>query len=540
MLWMPRRGGPSRRSSQADSIVIDPHKHGLQPYGCGCVLFRDPAVGRFYKHDSPYTYFTSKQLHLGEISLECSRAGAAAVALWATQQLLPLTPGGEFARGLARGRAAAVELDRRLRHESRRFQPLAAGAPELDIVVWKVNGETPEAASELAQRIFLACAARDLHLALVQLPHSWFEPVSGRENVITPRPGMVTCLRSVLMKPEHAGLARQNLGKVKRGLRGGHGRRKMNAEVVTRIENENVLIQIGDCAVTILPHLGGKISSILVKGNELLQAPLAPTVRAPAPWALTRATPAAGMSACPRWPAAPSQTANGPVDVPDHGDLWRVAWQVLDCANGSITMRGECFSLPLELLRTVILTRTEKGYRLHADYKVTNTGAAEAPWAWSAHPGYASEAGDRVLLPDSIRTLRLESSGGCRLGKGGDSVAWPIAKFVTGGETDLSVVTPAETGTGDKLFAGPLTAAENWCALERPSAGVRLRVSFDPSATPYLGLWICSGGWPDRPGTKQHCVALEPATAPVDSLAITGPWSRTLAPGESYFLADDS
>ncbi len=31
-----------RSSDQADSIVIDPHKHGLQPYGCGCVLFRDP------------------------------------------------------------------------------------------------------------------------------------------------------------------------------------------------------------------------------------------------------------------------------------------------------------------------------------------------------------------------------------------------------------------------------------------------------------------------------------------------------------------
>ncbi len=88
---------PARRAyaavGEADSIVIDPHKHGLQPYGCGCVLFRDPAVGRFYKHDSPYTYFTSKQLHLGEISLECSRAGASAVALWATQQLLPLEAG---------------------------------------------------------------------------------------------------------------------------------------------------------------------------------------------------------------------------------------------------------------------------------------------------------------------------------------------------------------------------------------------------------------------------------------------------------------
>jgi glutamate/tyrosine decarboxylase-like PLP-dependent enzyme len=195
---------PVRRAyavmDQADSIVVDPHKHGMQPFGCGCVLFRDPAVGRFYKHDSPYTYFTSNKLHLGEISLECSRAGAAAVALWATQKLLPLVPGGEFACGLAKGRAAALELDRRLRRD-RRFQPLAAGGPDLDIVVWKVNAETPEQASQRAQDIFVASATRDLHLALVQLPHSLFGPVGSAVNGVAP--GQVTCLRSVLMKPEH-------------------------------------------------------------------------------------------------------------------------------------------------------------------------------------------------------------------------------------------------------------------------------------------------------------------------------------------------
>src|SRR4029453_15789054 len=92
--------------NRVDSIVIDPHKHGLQPYGCGCVMFRDPSVGIHYRHDSPYTYFSSKELHLGEISLECSRPGAAAVALWATQRLLPLIRGGEFARMLHDCRAA--------------------------------------------------------------------------------------------------------------------------------------------------------------------------------------------------------------------------------------------------------------------------------------------------------------------------------------------------------------------------------------------------------------------------------------------------
>src|ERR1700744_1637125 len=58
---------PWRAIGSCDSVVVDPHKHGLQPYGCGAVLFADPEVGRFFVHDSPYTYFTSDELHLGEI-----------------------------------------------------------------------------------------------------------------------------------------------------------------------------------------------------------------------------------------------------------------------------------------------------------------------------------------------------------------------------------------------------------------------------------------------------------------------------------------
>ncbi len=177
-------------------MVVDPHKHGLQPYGCGCVLFRDPGVGRFYKHDSPYTYFTSKELHLGEISLECSRAGAAAVALWATQRLLPLTEDGEFARGLRLGRKAAADLDGRVRKDGR-FEGLAGGGPELDIVVWKA-AEGKRNASELAQDIFVAAATRGLHLALVQLPQFWFRRSDAHNDELA------TCFRSVLMKPEHA------------------------------------------------------------------------------------------------------------------------------------------------------------------------------------------------------------------------------------------------------------------------------------------------------------------------------------------------
>jgi glutamate/tyrosine decarboxylase-like PLP-dependent enzyme len=183
------------RLSEVDSIVIDPHKHGLQPYGCGCVLFRDPAGGRFYKHDSPYTYFTSGELHLGEISLECSRPGAAAVALWATQRLLPLTEDGAFAKGLAAGRAAALALYERLKGDRR---VIIAAPPELDILVWAPRAARVSEASALARRLFDEAARRHLHLALAELPVELFD--LGRMERDRPT---LTALRSVLMKPEH-------------------------------------------------------------------------------------------------------------------------------------------------------------------------------------------------------------------------------------------------------------------------------------------------------------------------------------------------
>ena len=184
------------RLGEVDSIVIDPHKHGLQPYGCGSVLFRDPAVGRYYQHDSPYTYFSSDELHLGEISLECSRAGASAVALWATQELLPLTPDGEFARDLGRCRAAALALHERLVNDDRFVVPFP---PELDIVNWAVRAGSVSEASALARRVFDEAASRDLHLAVAELPVALFDLPEG---MVADRDS-ISCLRSVLMKPEH-------------------------------------------------------------------------------------------------------------------------------------------------------------------------------------------------------------------------------------------------------------------------------------------------------------------------------------------------
>jgi glutamate/tyrosine decarboxylase-like PLP-dependent enzyme len=194
---------PWRAIAGCDSVVVDPHKHGLQPYGCGAVLFSDPDVGRLYLHDSPYTYFTSDELHLGEISLECSRAGAAAAALWLTFQLLPPTPEG-LGQVLAASRRAALDLARLISGSGRLelYQQ-----PELDIVCYfpatrprSLAAIDRECARMLADG--MADQSHPVYLSTLKVTASAF--ASRHPEVTADREG-TRLLRSVLMKPEAQG-----------------------------------------------------------------------------------------------------------------------------------------------------------------------------------------------------------------------------------------------------------------------------------------------------------------------------------------------
>jgi glutamate/tyrosine decarboxylase-like PLP-dependent enzyme len=183
-----------RHIGHADSVVIDPHKHGLQPYGCGAVLFADPAVGRLYAHDSPYTYFTSDSLHLGEISLECSRAGAAAAALWMTLRAVPIAPIVKAARRAAQAFAARLEQSERVQLHI---------APELDIVTYfpdEPNLTGIDAASAAVLRAGMDDPDDPVFLSTLQRDAA--DLAALHPGVTVDAPG-ARILRSVLMKPEH-------------------------------------------------------------------------------------------------------------------------------------------------------------------------------------------------------------------------------------------------------------------------------------------------------------------------------------------------
>ena len=191
---------PYAAIAECDSVVVDPHKHGLQPYGCGAILFAEPSVGRVYQHDSPFTYFTSAELHLGEISLECSRAGAAAAGLWLTLQALPLQADTGLGAVLAAGRRAALAWAALLRDSDVLELHLE---PELDILTYLPRAGSlarVDAATQVVLHAGMEDAEDPVVLSTVRLGA---EPLTARHPDLEADADGARVLRSVLMKPEH-------------------------------------------------------------------------------------------------------------------------------------------------------------------------------------------------------------------------------------------------------------------------------------------------------------------------------------------------
>jgi galactose mutarotase-like enzyme len=293
------------------------------------------------------------------------------------------------------------------------------------------------------------------------------------------------------------------------------------------MEFETIVLTTELLRVEVIPALGGNISSmrLLPGGEDLLQQPLRPYAERTRTMAFSEGE-ASGIDEC--IPTVSGCEVGAKV-FPDHGDFWRVPFRHRP-EGDSLLLEAEGFSLPLRFEKRLTL----RGDRLSMAYSLRNTGEVPAPFLWSAHPGFAVEAGDRIVLPPSVAEITVWYSGNSRLGHQGRAHSWPMTRDANGDHLDLSLAGGANDGVGDKLFAP--APVEGWVALERHRLGRRIEVHFDPRKAPYVGLWLAYGGWPEGSGRRQHCVALEPCTAPVDSLAVAleRGWQRTLAPGESW------
>ncbi len=262
----------------------------------------------------------------------------------------------------------------------------------------------------------------------------------------------------------------------------------------------------------VLPELGGKCSSLTLAGTggELLQPPLKPYAPRTPTMPFDEGD-GGGWDEC--LPSIGPCTLPGGTRVEDHGDFWRVPFEVTASSETELRMQAQGTSLPFVFERGLRLD----GARLHLDFSIKNTGGEQAPYGWSTHPLFAVKPDDRIHLPPSVREITAQASADGRLKLGNHP--WPGTVNARDGEPlDLSLVLQNNAGVGDKLVLP--APAEGWAALERKTLRTRLTLSWTPTEAPVLGLWLCYGGWPSASEAKKgYAVAIEPCNLPVDSLA---------------------
>jgi galactose mutarotase-like enzyme len=277
-------------------------------------------------------------------------------------------------------------------------------------------------------------------------------------------------------------------------------------DAMETISLENDLLE-----VKILPAFGGKITSIRSKqgGEEFMLPPLT-SYRHASLHANFDQSDGGGFDEC--LPSVAScEAISGEAAVPDHGDLWRANWQV-DSLDGDVVLHADSTSRPLRLTRRAKLVDSS----LVLDYTLSNLSDSSATWLWSAHPLLRVEEGDLILLPDEIKQVSVEFCSTSQF-RQSSCIEWPCARTLSHTTVDLSRVEASDGVTAYKLFAQMGKAG--WASLYRRRTGQGLVFRFDPAVMPFLGLWICSGAWPECGDKKQYTIALEPATADFDSLA---------------------
>ena len=276
------------------------------------------------------------------------------------------------------------------------------------------------------------------------------------------------------------------------------------------MNRDHLLLQNANLSVTVRPREGGRVSSLrsLQTDLEFLTQPqwkVSP--KPPRMDASFRDGPCSGIEEClPTVGISGAETEGGP--APDHGDFWQVVWEVDRASATEARLHADGFSRTLRFAKQLVLE--DSALRIH--YAVQNTGDEPQSFLYACHPLLSVEEGDRIVLPDEIRSLRLDYSYAGRLGRRGDIVAWPQV----GPDLELDVVRSGDAGTAEMFYTAGLR--EGHCALYRCAHRQALLLSFDTAQLPFLGIWLCYGGWPGGDGAQQYAVALEPTSSPCNTL----------------------
>ena len=212
--------------------------------------------------------------------------------------------------------------------------------------------------------------------------------------------------------------------------------------------------------------------------------------------------------------------------LPDHGEAWALPWSIGYAQNGEVNLCLDGKALPYRLIRTLSVGEPAK---LILHYELRNLSQEHMPYIWAAHPQFMCPDGAQILLPSQVRQVCNTIPADWGWGEPETRFDWPEALNLAGQKVRIDRVGPASLKQARKFFALP-EAHPAWAALVRQPAGDWLRLDWDPTQVPYLGLWIDEGAL-----SHTAVAALEPTTGFYDSLAVA--WQKneitSLEPGQT-------
>ncbi len=282
----------------------------------------------------------------------------------------------------------------------------------------------------------------------------------------------------------------------------------------TRYEGEPALLyETAAVRMTILPHIGGKVISLVDRATQrewLWRQPGRP-LRRPSYGDAYPQYDLSGWDEC--FPSiGPCLHPDPPwhdVGIPDHGELWSLPWATAP-DGPDLVMWASGLRFPYRFERRF----HPDGQALRILYTVTSAAAEPFRCLWSLHPFFAATPTLRILLPEGVRAY-VDQSNDDRLGRQGTTHTWPLTGDTRGRTVDLSALGPADEGTIEKLFALGLTAG--WVAAIDEATDDYIALTFNPHDLPSVGMAINRGAWPvDHPA---FTAILEPCSGWPDHLS---------------------
>jgi hypothetical protein len=184
------------------------------------------------------------------------------------------------------------------------------------------------------------------------------------------------------------------------------------------------------------------------------------------------------------------------LDVVDHGELWSLAWDTVEASEKRIAQRVRSQRFGYSFERALDL----EGSTLRASYTVAldEVESAPLPLLWALHPQFAMGDGSRVEL-SGVHAYVLDTSDAAEV----HCVEWL---------GDLEIERDVDLGCDRMIYVAPDEQVGAARIVDRD--GATLRLTWDRSFAPYLGVWIDHGRFTDG-----RVVAIEPTNGFFDDLA---------------------